>query len=398
MIHTLNKEISIGEMDSEGNIKQTSVIPVESIFSFFPKAISAIATKSRIYQTNNTDNGFIKISTIDTKDNKDSFDFDIAELFRDGLLERRGNDNSLFNLFNLIFHGSVESIEEPHAYMDDAFAKYGFFVDPDLEISDSPKEINIMGNDGKNYTFLKCNTNPIYFDVNVDIRSGGIALNLTAMLNGGKKQLQEQKEKKVVTTYSQTLQGEEKLDFLDYVKNNDVEDNKEGYKQFIEYQNRLKIKDLFNGKISDDIVGILNLKIGKNKIKSVKYENNKVLYEDVDGKTGELELDQNEEINFIQNASNNEEQLTNNSFDSVVTDGSNDIMTHASFRNILYKSFQNDDLVTGLYNSTDIELYIQGVIENSGSLADMIFESSNIDEDTKGKMFDYLANIDMNCY
>ena len=398
MIHTLNKEISIGEMDSEGNIKQTSVIPVESIFSFFPKAISAIATKSRIYQTNNTDNGFIKISTIDTKDNKDSFDFDIAELFRDGLLERRGNDNSLFNLFNLIFHGSVESIEEPHAYMDDAFAKYGFFVDPDLEISDSPKEINIMGNDGKNYTFLKCSTNPIYFDVNVDVRSGGIALNLTAMLNGGKKQLQEQKEKKVVTTYSQTLQGEEKLDFLDYVKNNDVEDNKEGYKQFIEYQNRLKIKDLFNGKISDDIVGILNLKIGKNKIKSVKYENNKVLYEDVDGKTGELELDQNEEINFIQNASNNEEQLTNNSFDSVVTDGSNDIMTHASFRNILYKSFQNDDLVTGLYNSTDIELYIQGVIENSGSLADMIFESSNIDEDTKGKMFDYLANIDMNCY
>lgn len=67
LIHTNNKNIVIGETDNSGNIIATSTIPAESMFSFFPKAISAIASKSRIYQTNNNVNGLISITTIDTK-------------------------------------------------------------------------------------------------------------------------------------------------------------------------------------------------------------------------------------------------------------------------------------------------------------------------------------------
>jgi hypothetical protein len=51
------------------------------------------------------------------------------------MLEKRGNDNTLFNMFNLIFHGTVKSIEKPHAYTEEAPFKYGIFVDPDLETS-----------------------------------------------------------------------------------------------------------------------------------------------------------------------------------------------------------------------------------------------------------------------
>nr|DAH12093.1 MAG TPA: hypothetical protein [Caudoviricetes sp.] len=107
LIHTNNKNIVIGETDNSGNIVATSTISAESMFSFFPKAISAIASKSRIYQTNNNVNGLISITTIDTKNNTDKFDFDISSMFRTGMLERKGNDNTLFNMFNLIFHGTV---------------------------------------------------------------------------------------------------------------------------------------------------------------------------------------------------------------------------------------------------------------------------------------------------
>ena len=46
--------------------------------------------------------------------------------------------------------------------------------------------------DGKDYTFLRCGTNPVYFDVDVDVISGGIALNLSKLLDGGKRQLKEE--------------------------------------------------------------------------------------------------------------------------------------------------------------------------------------------------------------
>lgn len=108
------------------------------------------------------------------------------------MLEKRGNDNTLFNMFNLIFHGTVESIEKPHAYTEEAPFKYGIFVDPDLETSQDYKQINVRGQNGKDYAFLRCGTNPVYFDVDVDVISGGIALNLSKLLDGGKRQLKEE--------------------------------------------------------------------------------------------------------------------------------------------------------------------------------------------------------------
>lgn len=281
LIHTNNKNIVIGETDENGNVISTSTIPAESMFSFFPKAVSAIATKSRIYQTNSKANGLISITTIDTKNNTDKFDFDISALFGDGMLERRGNDNTLFNMFNLIFHGTVQSLEEPHAYTEEAPFKYGIFVDPDLETSQDYKQINVRGQNGQDYAFLKCGTNPIYFDVDVDVISGGIALNLSKLLEGGKRQLKEEtKVENPVEQYvgysSKIVDEQDRTRFQNFLLNEGKEDNEQSYMEYITIQNNRKLINFFrNGSSVDNIVELINMQLGQPTIKDVKYENGK---------------------------------------------------------------------------------------------------------------------------
>lgn len=281
LIHTNNKNIVIGETDENGNVISTSTIPAESMFSFFPKAVSAIATKSRIYQTNSKANGLISITTIDTKNNTDKFDFDISALFGDGMLERRGNDNTLFNMFNLIFHGTVQSLEEPHAYTEEAPFKYGIFVDPDLETSQDYKQINVRGQNGQDYAFLKCGTNPIYFDVDVDVISGGIALNLSKLLEGGKRQLKEEtKVENPVEQYvgysSKIVDEQDRTRFQNFLLNEGKEDNEQSYMEYVTIQNNRKLINFFrNGSSVDNIVELINMQLGQPTIKDVKYENGK---------------------------------------------------------------------------------------------------------------------------
>jgi hypothetical protein len=64
------------------------------------------------------------------------------------MIKKGVNDNSFFNIVNLAFHGTVDSIEYTRstkekkgkarsAYTSYAPMKYGFLVDPELRISDN---------------------------------------------------------------------------------------------------------------------------------------------------------------------------------------------------------------------------------------------------------------------
>jgi hypothetical protein len=110
MIHTVDKQIVIGEPDGNGEINESLKIAPEAIFSFFPKMITAIVTRSKIAQANPEKSGLISISTVKTvgKDEiTDSYNFDVAELIKEGLLESDPEDNTLYNLFDIIFHGTT---------------------------------------------------------------------------------------------------------------------------------------------------------------------------------------------------------------------------------------------------------------------------------------------------
>jgi hypothetical protein len=110
MIHTVDKQIVIGEPDGNGEINESLKIAPEAIFSFFPKMITAIVTRSKIAQANPDKSGLISISTVKTvgKDEvTDKYNFDVAELIKQGLLESDPEDNTLYNLFDIIFHGTT---------------------------------------------------------------------------------------------------------------------------------------------------------------------------------------------------------------------------------------------------------------------------------------------------
>ena len=401
LIHTNNKNITIGETDNNGKIISTAEIPAEALFSFFPKAISAIATKSRIYQTNTKASGLISISTIDTKDNKDSFDFDIEQLFKDNLLQKKGNDNTLFNMFNLIFHGTIQSLESKHAYTEDAPFKYGIFVDPDLESSDDYKQINVRGQNGKDYAFLRCGTSPVYFDVDVDVISGGIALNLSKVLNAGKEQVKQESKveaPKIVGHSSSILDEQQKLSFQNYILNNGLDDTSDSYAEFVTVQSNKALINFFkSGNQVKNILELINLNTAKS-FKDVRYENGKVKYTDQEGNIGELTLDTEDMfINTIPDKSNSLEEITKQSFNSkVVNYAGEDIMSHQEFLNLLEEEFQDDQEVQMLANSSNVENYLEtlvGVKDSLNNKIEMLEESDN-----KWNLSDYLLYVDTTCF
>jgi hypothetical protein len=92
-------------------------------------------------------------------------------------------------MLSIIFHGTTGSIENNietgsrPGYLYDSYFKYGIFVDPELQINKDFQKLNVAGKDGKNWTFLRCDTNPIFFDVNVEVRPGGAMLRLSNIIN-----------------------------------------------------------------------------------------------------------------------------------------------------------------------------------------------------------------------
>jgi hypothetical protein len=221
MIHTQNGIISIDADDYGHQIE----IPPEAIFSFFPKALDRIcvAAKKRQEHIGETKpgSGIISISTIkmddDGKETTDHFNFDIDELFgKDKLDKNNVFDNTLLNLFDLIFHGTVQGLEKwrdlkpgeklHRAYQYDAPAKFGWFVDPQVYFvpkGTGLEHININGEGGvKNFTLLRCGTSGAFFDVDVDVRPGGVAVSLAALMRGlydENPEVEEVEDEEVIT-------------------------------------------------------------------------------------------------------------------------------------------------------------------------------------------------------
>jgi hypothetical protein len=94
------------------------------------------------------------------------------------LTHTSSGDNTLFTMFNFIFHGTNENIHKSHAYTEDAPFKYGIYIDPYLEHSSNYDVLNYGGTEKKDYILLKCGTNPAFFDVDVDVVPGGILVNI----------------------------------------------------------------------------------------------------------------------------------------------------------------------------------------------------------------------------
>jgi hypothetical protein len=155
-------------------------------------------------------------------------------------------------MLDLIFHGTnghiennIRTGEKRSPYTEEAPFKYGIFVDPELEsLPETYMYDNVRGTNNQNWTLLRCGTNLIFFDVNVQVRPGGIRLNLNKLMDTyrGKKVKEERKEeekkveKKTGKTYSERLPStalyvtEYKSELLNSDK---YTDDEEGHKKFI---------------------------------------------------------------------------------------------------------------------------------------------------------------------
>lgn len=202
----------IKTQDKQVSLKGDNAIYPESFFSFVPKALTAIVKTVKRHQNNPLDSsqGFISIQTIKSNDETEDFDFDLSTIY-----DTVGNEdnNIIYDMFNLIFHGSKENLEQPHPYLDEAFAKFGFFIDPDLYYVDNKEDIdkiNLFGKDGKEYTLLRIGTALNYFDVDVDVRPPGMGLILSNIINKSKKNNQQSivETEKVKKGYSETIENE----------------------------------------------------------------------------------------------------------------------------------------------------------------------------------------------
>lgn len=400
LIKTSNKNTTISELDETGKVITKASFNPEAIFSFFPKAIGVIASRSRIYQTNNSASDLISISTIDANDITGNFNFQLDPLFGKGLLQRNGSDNTLFDLFSLIFHGTKESIESDHAYTEEAPFKYGFFIDPDLEVSKEYDNLNIRGENGKNYTFLRSNTHPAYFDVDVDVIPGGFALHINKIKDAyrGKviepvkpieKSVENGEEGKV--GYSYTLSEDESIikSFRNYILNKGLEDTQENYILFMRTTSKKKIRQFFDNKTEiQNITNLINTEFNKD-YTDVVIDGNRFLYYRGDS-YGELKVDLTDWIiqEFPISVSTDSAKFT----DIVKDLDGNDIMTHQEFINTMSDKFE-DSFIEELTNATDVNAYLENIKSNYNTILNNYLSTISDEDAIKWKLLDYLDSI-----
>lgn len=97
-------------------------------------------------------------------------------------------DTTLLDMFDLIFHGTVEDIHSDAQRLTDARFKNGFYIDPDaarMWNADHSDTVTIpVGDSMDDSIFLKIATSDALFEVDVDPRASGININLQRLVSG----------------------------------------------------------------------------------------------------------------------------------------------------------------------------------------------------------------------
>ena len=270
MIRTTGDGIIFGEKDPNDPEKFIWQYDIKNgdLFSFLPKILVSMVNGVKFYQKEQFA-GHLSISTVRTEDKKDvksSVNIDIEGFFQKGGITKDVSDNSLLHMLNLVFHGTNGSIEnnirtgEKRApYTEEAPFKYGILVDPEIKIVDNYKQLNKLGEDGKEWTLLLCGTNPIFFDVNVEVRPGGIRVNLSKVMDKyygrireeAKKEIERKKPdstKKVVFSDSIT-DVNSKNEFIGEVLEGNYENSEEGYNKFLYNKKWSLLDNVFSDRV-----------------------------------------------------------------------------------------------------------------------------------------------------
>ena len=156
-------------------------------WSMIPAIISNIVRTVTYFQHNPdeiTEGAQFASVQIPNGEEKFLFKTQIDDLFSEGHLNI-GNDSSLFDLLNLVFHGTVQDIHQKLtkgtqlSQVEDAYFKRGFFINPDIsrrKTQHGDYEIHTIKDVNGEVIFYPIETSSELFTVDTEVRTSGLGL------------------------------------------------------------------------------------------------------------------------------------------------------------------------------------------------------------------------------
>lgn len=176
-----------------------------SYWSLIPAVVSNVVRTVTYFQHNPDEiTEGVQFASIKIPDGetKKLFRTQIDDLFSEGYLNT-GNDSSLFNLLNLVFHGTVQDIHkkltkgEQLLQVEDSYFKRGFFISPDVtrqKTRHGDSEIFAVKDVNGEVTFYGIETSSELFTVDTDVRTAGLGLRINEIFKNVQKEEQKVEE------------------------------------------------------------------------------------------------------------------------------------------------------------------------------------------------------------
>lgn len=176
-----------------------------SQWSLIPAVVSNIVRTVTYFQHNPDEiTEGVQFASIKIPDGEEKriFKTQIDDLFSEGHLNL-GNDSSLFDLLNLVFHGTVQDIHkklnkgEQILQVEDSYFKYGFFISPDVsrkKARHGDSEIFAIKDVNGEVTFYPIETSTELFTVDTDVRTSGLGLRINEIFKNVQKEEKKTEE------------------------------------------------------------------------------------------------------------------------------------------------------------------------------------------------------------
>lgn len=175
-------------------------------WSMIPAVISNIVRTITYFQHNQDEiTGGTQFASIKIPNGEEKklFRTQIDDLFSEGHLNI-GNDSSLFDLLNLVFHGTVQDIHkkltkgEQLLQVEDSYFKRGFFISPDVtrqKTRHGDSEIFSVKDVNDEVIFYGIETSSELFTVDTDVRTSGLGLHINEIFKNVQKEEQKEEQK-----------------------------------------------------------------------------------------------------------------------------------------------------------------------------------------------------------
>ena len=180
-------------------------------WSMIPAVVSNIVRTITYFQHNESELGNIGVQcakiTLKNGEEKTLLKTQIDDLFTDKHLQF-GDDSSLFDLLNLVFHGTTDDIHkklskgESLLQLEDSYFKQGFLINPDISRTSARNgDPDILSVDDENgeVLFYYIETSPELFTVDTEVRTSGLGLRINELYNKNKVEEKKKEEEKIET-------------------------------------------------------------------------------------------------------------------------------------------------------------------------------------------------------